>query len=341
MKKRLLSFILLGTLLFATAAGMQANAGNYAGTTGWRSMPSSRNSVRTWKRSYRTPLPKESQPKEKKPIGADDWIFLILFAAVVVYRLFIYLLCGPSYMGQRKINWQDAPRRSTFAPSDLIPLPNHNDAVSLALCEEDPDFNTYDFLAWAKELFTKFQHAWMNRNWEMLRTFESDELYAKHEKELKELVRIGHIHIIDRININNAYFFLFHQEKLRESVAVFLNARMLNYIMDENTGEVLKGSDKEDCAFSYLYVFKRIRGMKTPQGTTQAEMIACPHCGAPLQVGNFGKCEYCNFVVQVTNHGWVLDNIIGVRPPYSTYGPGGVRKYEHNGGNTNGTYSSR
>lgn len=342
MKKRFFSLVLLGVLFLGAFVCLHADVGNfnsYSGTTGWRSQPSTRSgSVHMKRRHYSKQAQKRRGSSSERPIRASDVIFLVIFAIAGVYSVVIKLLCGPSYWGVRKVDWGD--ERDTVPVTSLTPLPNHNEAIALALSETDHNFNLYDFLTWTKEVFLKLQLAWMKRDWESVRTFESDTLFTEHEAQIKEYERLGRINVLDRININNAYLFLFRQEKTVEYVAVFLQVRMIDYIIDERSGAVLKGSADKDCFLSYLYVFKRARGITTPEEGMQAETVACPHCGAPIRVGSAGRCEYCDFVVLVKNHGWVLDDIIGVKPPYSTYGPGGVRKYKDNGGNTYGTHSS-
>ena len=163
----------------------------------------------------------------------------------------------------------------------------------------------------------------MERDWEQVRPFESEELYATHERQLQEYKRLGRINILERININNAYFFSYTKDEQFETLAVVLHVRMIDYIIDEHTRRVLKGTPDQDCFLSYFYVFKRKAGTQTASATQAADTIACPHCGAPTHVVSSGKCEYCNFVITVKDHGWVLADIIGIKPPYN-YGTGGV-----------------
>lgn len=195
--------------------------------------------------------------------------------------------------------------------------------VTNALQETDPAFNATVFLTWVKEVFFQLQYAWMDRDWEKVRPFESEELYATHERQLQEYKRLGRINIIERINVNNAYFFALIKNKEWETLSVVMHVRMIDYIVDEQTRRVLKGTPDEDCFMSYFYVFKRKAGMKTLSAKQGANTIACPNCGAPTHVVSSGKCEYCNFVITVKDHGWVLTDIVGIKPPYN-YGTGGV-----------------
>ena len=44
----------------------------------------------------------------------------------------------------------------------------------------DEFFNEDKFLAWAKSTFVKLQECWTKRNWEEIRTFETEELFEQH-----------------------------------------------------------------------------------------------------------------------------------------------------------------
>lgn len=218
------------------------------------------------------------------------------------------------------------PARQTSTSRPLLKwseIPDHTTDIARVLQETDPAFNGVAFLEWAKEVFFKLQYAWMDRDWEHVRPFESEELYATHERQLQEYKRLGRINILERINVNNAYFFQLIKDQEWEALWVVMNVRMVDYIVDEHTRKVLKGTPDKDCFMSYFYVFKRKAGVKTLSAKQGVDNIACPNCGAPTHVVSSGKCEYCNFVITVKDHGWVLTDIVGIKPPYD-YGAGGV-----------------
>jgi len=201
-------------------------------------------------------------------------------------------------------------------------IPDNTADITRVLQDTDPAFNAAAFLEWAKEVFFKLQYAWMDRDWEQARPFESEELYATHERQLQEYKRLGRINILERINIHNAYFFSLIKDQEWETLSVVMHVKMIDYIVDEHTRKVLKGTPDKDCFMSYFYVFKRKAGVKTLSAKQEVD-IPCPNCGAPTHVVSSGKCEYCNFVITVKDHGWVLSDIIGIKPPYN-YGSGGI-----------------
>ena len=170
-------------------------------------------------------------------------------------------------------------------------IPDNSVDITNALQETDPAFNATAFLEWAKEIFFKLQEAWTDREWERVRFFESEELYAQHEHQLQEYKRLGRINVLERINISNAYFFSLTKDREWETLSVVMHVRMIDYIIDERSRQVLKGSPDKDCFMSYFYVFKRKAGVKTISAKQGVDTIACPNCGAPTHVVSSGKCE--------------------------------------------------
>jgi len=202
-------------------------------------------------------------------------------------------------------------------------LPNNTEKITQAIKEYDPAFNTNTFMEWAKEVFINLQYAWMDRDWEKVRHFESDELYSQHEMQLQEYKRLGRINVLERINIYDAYFFSLVRDKEYETLSVVMQVRMIDYIIDEQSRAVLKGDPNRDCYLNYFYIFRRKVGVKTLTDKDGVTKISCPNCGAPTRVVSSGRCEYCDFVIKLKDYGWVLSDIVGIRPPYN-YGTGGV-----------------
>ena len=50
-------------------------------------------------------------------------------------------------------------------------------SVSEQIRQIDPEFSSDNFLAWSREVFLKIQQAWTDRNWKVIRPFESNELF--------------------------------------------------------------------------------------------------------------------------------------------------------------------
>lgn len=194
-------------------------------------------------------------------------------------------------------------------------IPANNTALITEFIQKtDPNFSAEKFLGWVKEVFITLQQAWTQRSWEPIRPFEKEELFRQHEQQLNEYINSGRINIIERININQAYLTQYIQDKEYEYLKVYMQVRMTDYIIDENTKAVLKGDPNKDSYLQYILTFMRKDGVKTDPALSGQSTVKCPHCGAPTKVTSSGKCEYCGFIITTGEFDWVLSDITGIKP---------------------------
>lgn len=204
---------------------------------------------------------------------------------------------------------------SSGRPIAHVSIPSNNTAlIAEYIQKEDPNFSAEKFLGWVKEVFITLQQAWTQRSWEPIRPFEKEELFRQHEQQLNEYINSGRINIIERININQAYLTQYIQDKEYEYLKVYMQVRMTDYIIDENTKEVLKGDPNKDSYLQYILTFMRKDGVKTDPALSGQSTVKCPHCGAPTKVTSAGKCEYCGYIITTGEFDWVLSDITGIKP---------------------------
>lgn len=60
--------------------------------------------------------------------------------------------------------------------------------VSEKIRQVDPMFSEEKFLNWTKDVFVKLQTAWTKREWSIIRSFESNELFETHAAQLQNLL---------------------------------------------------------------------------------------------------------------------------------------------------------
>ncbi len=173
----------------------------------------------------------------------------------------------------------------------------------------DPLFNKEEFIASAKTLFVKLQQAWTDRDWSVIRVFETNELYEQHKNQLQGYIDNNQINVMDRICVNYAQLFDFRQEGDKDILVVRLNSRMADYIIDATTKGVIKGNKNAEYVNTYLLTFIRKKGIQTKEGTSQVNTTNCPNCGAPTQITSAGECEYCGSVITTGEYNWVLSNL--------------------------------
>lgn len=195
--------------------------------------------------------------------------------------------------------------------------------IESAIRKNDANFSVGKFLGWSEEVFMTIQQAWTTRDWEKIRPFEKEELYRKHQLQLQEYINSGTINIVERINVNQTYLYKYVRDNEYEYLTVYLQARMNDYIVDENTKQVVRGSRDKEYHNKYLLTFTRKTGVLTDAATSNMSTHKCPHCAAPLAITSAGKCEYCDTIVTTGEHDWVLSDLDSIKKD-TNLGQGGV-----------------
>ena len=236
--------------------------------------------------------------------GDISFIDILIIAAILVI--------GMTVLGKRKNGGISfGGHSSTKTPPQPMEFTS---PIKDAIRQIDPLFDDDKFIAWTKEVFITLQNAWTERDWSKVRPFEKEELYRQHEMQLQQYIKNGQINVIDRINVNQAYLHHYQRTAEYEYLTVYMQVRMVDYIIDENTKKVLKGDPNKDCFMKYLLTFTRKTGVLTDPAKEGSGTVSCPHCGAPTQVTSAGKCEYCGYIVTTGEYDWVLLNIVAVKP---------------------------
>jgi hypothetical protein len=186
-------------------------------------------------------------------------------------------------------------------------------SVSEQIRQIDPEFSSDNFLAWTREVFLKIQQAWTDRNWKVIRPFESNELFNIHNSQLNEYIKNHKINVVEKINISNATLREFRQDGNKEVLVVELHAVMRDYVIDEKTKKVLESNPNKDWYMKYLMTFNRKKGVLTKAGTSNKSTTNCPNCGAPTEITSSGQCEYCDSVITTGEHDWVLSDIHSIK----------------------------
>jgi hypothetical protein len=187
---------------------------------------------------------------------------------------------------------------------------DHTDEIVAAMLKTDSYFSAGRFIEFAKQTFFTLQNAWMRRDLTPMRDLETEQLYDQHKMQIDRYIADGRINVLERINVSNAYLQRYVRDRDFEHLTVFMQTRMTDYIIDERTKRVLKGSPDRDSFLTYLYTFTR----KAGSSSKETKAGACVHCGAPYQLTSDGKCNYCGGTLTTVGNDWLLSNINAVKP---------------------------
>ena len=179
---------------------------------------------------------------------------------------------------------------------------------------EDPLFNKAEFLAWASDMFVKLQYAWSDRNLENIRYFVTPELFEQTNNQVQRYITNKQINKLERVSVNISRLYSYDQQGDRDILRVVLESKMIDYIIDENTGNVLRGNPSANIVNPYILTFVRKTGVKTEEGQIKPVTMNCPNCGGATTILSSGKCPYCGSIITTRDNNWALSELKRYNP---------------------------
>lgn len=179
---------------------------------------------------------------------------------------------------------------------------------------EDPMFNKAEFLAWASDMFVKLQYAWSDRNLENIRYFVTPELYEQTNNQVQRYITNKQINKLERVSVNLSRLYSFEHQGDRDILRIVLESKMIDYIVDENTGKIIRGNEATNVVNPYILTFVRKTGVKTPEGGIKPVTMNCPNCGGATTILSSGKCPYCGSIITTRDNNWTLSEMKRYNP---------------------------
>jgi predicted lipid-binding transport protein (Tim44 family) len=171
----------------------------------------------------------------------------------------------------------------------------------------DPNFSEQLFYGRVNEMFLAVQKAWEARNMEPARRFLSQQQFDVLQGGVGEYVRNGQINKLDSIHIDKIMPVSVTREGDSDYVKVMLTATVIDYTIDERTGQIVNpdvlGDGKTPKTFDEYWTLVRKVGAQTKSDAT---IQKCPNCGGPVTDGNYVKCAYCGTMMNDPALDWVL-----------------------------------
>jgi len=95
------------------------------------------------------------------------------------------------------------------------------------------------------------------------------------------------------------------RDKYYDSVTVRIWGTGLDFVVDTETGKLVRGSKHRERPYSEYWTFVRSAARKGPP---RSEPV-CSNCGAPLKITMAGTCDHCGAHVTAGEFDWVLSKI--------------------------------
>lgn len=199
----------------------------------------------------------------------------------------------------------NTPRPSGAARTDITTL---NDIESYNNLDEN--FSLNQFESDMADLYKKLQNSWQKKDLEDLRPYLTDAFYAQCERQVNNYKRNRQTNIIEDITVENVFVKGYKQDGTNDLIVLELTAKIKDYVIDDNSGNVVRGDKNSFRRMQYEWTVLRTSGMKS--GNLFIDNAVCPHCGAPLTMNAASKCEFCDSIITNDAVNWAIKEIRGL-----------------------------
>ena len=134
------------------------------------------------------------------------------------------------------------------------------DAGIANIRQMDPSFDESRFKETAMDIFFRIQAAWMNRDLSSVTTLLTDEMKRTFQTDIDNYKREKKINRIENIAVRTVEITEAWQESGQDFITARFYANLLDYTVDDSTGEVITGSKTEPVKFEEYWTFTRPLG---------------------------------------------------------------------------------
>lgn len=123
--------------------------------------------------------------------------------------------------------------------------------------QTDSGFDERYFLEVASDVFFKVQAGWMRRDIAAYRHLLGETLAAEYERQFEEMRQLGHINKLESISVRKVEIADAGKQGSEDFVTVLFTANLLDYTVDEHSGDLLEGSMTEPVKFAEEWTWAR------------------------------------------------------------------------------------
>ena len=206
--------------------------------------------------------------------GSGSWVIALLIAICII--IIIYNIT----------NKNNRNRPSSGRGNMTTKSNNYKDISNSKIIEVDPSLNIQELKAKSFNIYKDIQTAWMNFDTETIRKLTTDELYNMYSSQLETLKLKKQKNIMKDITLEETKIIDIKEVNNVITVDVYMRIKGYDYVINENTGDTVRGKDREKIIIEYILSFVK-SSLNTP--TTEK----CPNCGAPVEINSSATCPYC------------------------------------------------
>jgi predicted lipid-binding transport protein (Tim44 family) len=189
-------------------------------------------------------------------------ILLLAGLGYFLYRKFVRPAAATGYGSMQyqntgyQIPGNTGYQTPTSTPVQEAPAINHDiDYRSLTMM--DRSFDSNQFLKTAQDIFFKVQGAWNKQDMPALRSLCGSELMQTWEQELNDLRARGQQNKMENIALRESEITEAWTENGQDYITVRLHANLLDYTVDQKSGNVVNGNNSNPVEFEEYWTFTR------------------------------------------------------------------------------------
>ena len=175
----------------------------------------------------------------------------------------------------------------------------------------DPGFSVAQMQTKLANLYVQLQDCWSSRDLTPLRPYLTDELYNQSERQIEEFKSRRQTPHVERVSVLGTNVRGYFVRDGMDHIIVEMTTRINTYVTEDDTGRVVVGDPNKEKFMTYEWDLCRTSGLQTEDGEAM-HSVNCPNCGAPVTINKSAKCPYCDTVITLDEHDWVLYSIKGL-----------------------------
>ena len=126
--------------------------------------------------------------------------------------------------------------------------------------QSEPDFDPVYFSEVAQDVFFKVQAGWMHRDISSYKHLLGDTLIREYEDHFATMKKDGHLNKLENVAVRKVEVVEAGIDGNEEFVVVHFEANLLDYTVDETSGDVVKGSMTDPVKFNEKWTWARTIG---------------------------------------------------------------------------------
>jgi len=187
-------------------------------------------------------------------------ILLIAGGAFLLFRMMRSRRAAPEPAqgyGQGGGGWQPQPQPQMYQAQPVEIGPSDLDRGIGNIRQMDSGFDPARFGDTASDVFFKVQAAWMNRDMKQASGVITPDMADILQKDCDRLRGQGRINRLDNIAVRSVTVTEAWQESGQDYITVDFLASLLDYTVDERTGQVVEGNRTDPVKFEEFWTFTR------------------------------------------------------------------------------------